>query len=55
MDEDRFDAIVAHQCSDDVRLDHADDVIYNNGDMASLQAEVEMLHNKLLRQFDGVI
>ena len=41
-------AIMAHQASRGERLAIADTVIYNQGDLASLEVEVDRLHQKML-------
>jgi len=40
--------IIAAQIERSERLRHADDVIENNADMASLKAQVEKLHRRYL-------
>ena len=41
-------AIMAHQASRAERLAIADTVIHNRGDLASLEIEVDRLHQKML-------
>ncbi|MBS4097513.1 MAG: dephospho-CoA kinase [Sulfuricella sp.] len=41
-------AILAHQATREARLDHADDVIDNSGDLDALQRQVRQLHEKYL-------
>jgi dephospho-CoA kinase len=41
-------AIMAHQASRPKRLAIADTVIHNQGDLASLEIEVDRLHQKML-------
>ncbi len=53
MTEKTFDAIIARQCSDDQRLNTADYLIRNNGDMKALKREVNALHTKLAEHFGG--
>lgn len=53
MSKVMFESIVARQCDDAERLRLADDVIENNGNIDSLQADVELLHRRLLNRFGG--
>lgn len=41
-------AMIAHQVTRQVRLDHADDVIENNDDLTSLKQQVLALHQRYL-------
>ena len=43
-------AIMANQASRDERLRHADDIVSNDGDLATLRASVEALHQKYLEK-----
>ncbi|UCE32950.1 MAG: dephospho-CoA kinase [Burkholderiales bacterium] len=45
---EQIDAIIAAQASREARLEAADDVIDNGGDLAQLQAQVEALHRRYL-------
>jgi dephospho-CoA kinase len=44
------EAIMANQASRDERLRHADDIVRNDGDLATLRASVEALHQKYLEK-----
>ena len=48
LDRQEVLAIMAHQASRAERLAIADTVIYNRGDLASLEIEVDRLHQKML-------
>ncbi len=43
-------AIMANQASREERLRHADDIVRNDGDLATLRASVEALHQKYLEK-----
>ena len=43
-------AIMANQASREERLHHADDIVRNDGDLATLRASVEALHQKYLEK-----
>ena len=43
-------AIMANQASRDERLRHADDIVCNDGDLVTLRASVEALHQKYLEK-----
>ena len=49
MSHEQVAAIMATQVSRQTRLDAADDIISNDGDMAELRAQVDTLHEKYLR------
>ena len=44
------EAIMANQASREERLRHADDIVRNDGDLATLRASVEALHQKYLEK-----
>ena len=48
LDADQVRAIMAAQVAREVRLAAADDVVDNQGDLASLRAQVEVLHKRYL-------
>jgi dephospho-CoA kinase len=47
-DPSMFDAIVRRQCSDTERMQQADFVIHNDGDLAHLRQSVIVLHRRIL-------
>ncbi len=47
--EDEIRAIIAHQVNDTTRHHAADDIIYNNGSIAELEPQINVLHAKYLR------
>jgi dephospho-CoA kinase len=48
MNRDQVEAIMATQVSRQTRLDAADDIIHNDGDITALRARVDALHEKYL-------
>ncbi len=48
LDEEEIRKIVAAQLSRGERLRHADDVVSNDGDLQSLEAQVALLHERYL-------
>jgi len=50
-----FDAIVRQQCTDDERIQQADYVIDNNGDLAHLRQSVVAVHRALTQRFHHVL
>ncbi len=48
LEAGQIEAILAAQCSSAVRLSHADDIIYNEGDVSELDAQIELLHQRYL-------
>ncbi|HKI59902.1 MAG TPA: dephospho-CoA kinase [Mariprofundaceae bacterium] len=51
MNEPLFESIIDRQCDDADRLRLADDIVENNSDIESLQANVESLHLRLTERF----
>ena len=47
MSKERFGDIVARQCSDELRLQYADDVIRNDRSLDALKEQVAKLHGRL--------
>jgi dephospho-CoA kinase len=48
MDQKTARAIMATQVSRQERLAHADDVIFNDGDLSQLERQVDVMHGKYL-------
>lgn len=48
--EEQIKAIMATQMQRQERLSHADDILYNHGDLADLHRQIEHLHNQYLAQ-----
>jgi dephospho-CoA kinase len=48
LTEDEVRAIMATQIDRQVRLEHADDVLNNDGDLTALRSQVERLHERYL-------
>ncbi len=49
QNREQIRAIIAAQCSREDRLNAADDVIYNTGDLEQLNRQVTEMHNRYLR------
>lgn len=48
--EAQIKAIMATQMQRQEKLSHADDILYNHGDLADLHTQIEHLHNQYLAQ-----